>query len=152
MVIKMCLYILSIMWNETRNTICFFVGFYDCHFREYPSRLFLLMISVESSQGWDSLKHLFLADRPVSMDKRQHSFSFDSLCHSEVVIWTFHISVFFNWRNLKDFCGNLTISLHCSWILQTIYLVIIYVDAIDFLPPVLLWHFLGTNFSSGLQN
>lgn len=48
--------------------------------------LFPLMISIEFSQGWDSLRHLFLADRSVSIVKCRHLYSFDNLCHSEVVV------------------------------------------------------------------
>ena len=80
------------MWNEARNTIFLLLFFTAESFQRYPCRLFLLMISIESSQGWDSLR---LADRSVCIDKCQHSFSFDSLCHSEVVIWTFYIFIIF---------------------------------------------------------
>lgn len=147
----MCSYILSIMWYETRNISLIFCCFlWLNHFRDYPSRLFLLMISVVFSQGWDSLRYLFFAQRSVFTDKFQHLYSW-VMFHLEVVIWTFHL--FTRQRELERFCGNLKSFLHCSWLLQNLLqLVVIYIETIDFLSRVLLWHFLGTNFSSWLTN
>lgn len=136
---------------KLETSVWFFVAFYDWIISE--------IIPVGSFFWWLVLCFLrdgihsdtcFFAQRSVFTDKFQHLYSW-VMFHLEVVIWTFHL--FTRQRELERFCGNLKSFLHCSWLLQNLLqLVVIYIETIDFLSRVLLWHFLGTNFSSWLTN
>lgn len=78
---------------KLETPVCFFIVFYDWVISQNTlgGCYLLILSSAESSQGWDSLRQLFLAFRSVSIDRCQHTFSFDNLCHPEVGIWTYHI-------------------------------------------------------------
>lgn len=137
---------------KLETPVCFFIVFYDWVISQAVIFWYYLLLSL-LKDGIHSDNCFLLSDLLVLIDANIHLV----LIICVIQRWEFglitFVQYFFNWGNLKD----------CVRIWRFLCTVVefrgicynwwnIYVEAIDFLPQIFLWHFLGTKFNSWLSN